>query len=67
MKKGKIALGIVLTKNPENSELSSWPKIKRLVSFWWDKMMFLSVTGIHKHSLKFDLPDHHLILYSLLC
>ena len=40
----------------ENSELSPWPKIKRLVSFWWDKMIFpsvtfsISVTGIHKHS-----------------
>ena len=33
MKKGKIALGTVLPKNPENSELSPWPKIKRLVSF----------------------------------
>ena len=28
----------------------------------------ISVTGIHKHSLNFDLRDHHLILlYSLLC
>ena len=27
----------------------------------------LSVTGIHKHSLNFDLGDHHLIPYSLLC
>ena len=25
------------------------------------------VTGIHKHSLNFDLRDHHLILYSPLC
>ena len=24
----------------------------------------ISVTGIHKHSLNFDLRDHHLILYS---
>ena len=27
----------------------------------------LSVTSIHEHSLNFDPPDHHLILYSLLC
>ena len=27
----------------------------------------ISVTGIHKHSLTFDLRDHHLILHSLLC
>ena len=60
-------------KNPENSELSPWPKNKRLISFWWDKMMFpsvtfsLSVTSIHEHSLNFNLPDHHLILYSLIC
>ena len=26
-----------------------------------------SVTGIHEHSLNFDLRDHHFILYSLLC
>ena len=39
--KGKIVLGIVL---PKNSELSPWPKVKRLVSFWWDKMIFRSVT-----------------------
>ena len=38
-----------------------------------DKMTFpsvtfsLSVTSIHELSLNFDLPDHHLILYSLLC
>ena len=46
-------------------------KIKRLVSFCWDKMIFpsvtfsISVTGIHKHNLNFDLRDHRLILYSL--
>ena len=61
-----------MPKNSENSELSPWPKIKRLVSLRWDKMIFpkvtfsISVTGIHKHSLNFDLRDHHLILYSLL-
>ena len=27
----------------------------------------LSVISIHKHSLNFNLPDHHLILYPLLC
>ena len=40
-------------------------KIKGLVSFWWDKMIFsnvtfsIRVTGTHKHSLNFDLRDHH--------
>ena len=46
----RTALGIVLPENSEisefseNSELSPWPKIKRLVSFWWDKIIFPSVT-----------------------
>ena len=56
----KNSIGNCPAKNSKNSELSPWPKVKRLVSLWWD-------IGIHKHSLNFDLPNHHLILYSLLC
>ena len=42
--KGKIALGTVLPKNPENFELSLWPKIKRLVSFWWIKCFSMLIS-----------------------